>query len=47
MQRLFVVRCALIFTGKSMEGEDHDENYIYSSRNDKAEGDVIKGEGGI
>ena len=34
----------LIFAGKSMESEDQDENYIYSSRKDKAESDVIKAE---
>ena len=35
---------ALIFAGKSVEGKDQDEHYIYSSRKDKAEGDVIKAE---
>jgi len=44
-RRLFVdTGATLIFRRKSMEREDQDENYIYSSRKDKAEGDVIKGE---
>jgi len=43
-RRLFVdTGATLIFRRKSMEREDQDENYIYSSRKDKAEGNVIEG----
>ena len=31
----------LVFTRKSMEREDQDEQYTYSSRKDKAEGEVV------